>query len=257
MALNLFDLTGQTAIVTGSTRGIGLAIATAMAEQGARVVISSRKIDACEDVAAELRAAGHQAVAIACHVGREDDLHTLIEQTRAAFGPVTALVCNAAVSPHYGPLSGISREAWDKTMETNISSTLTLCNLAAPDIAAQGGGSITIISSIAGVRGSAVIGAYSISKAADMALSRSLAVELGPQKVRVNCIAPGLVKTELARARWEDPQKEAAFLSTYPIGRLGEPEDIAGAAVFLAARSGAWVTGQTIFVDGGVTISGG
>lgn len=255
--LNLFDLSGKTAVITGSSRGIGHAIATAMAEHGARIVVSGRNAEPCEVAAAGLRAAGHEAVAIPCHIGREEDLRALAEGSRTAFGAVDVLVCNAATSPHYGPLATVTREAWDKTMDTNVRSNLLLCNLVMPGMAERGGGAVVIVSSIAGVRGSAVIGAYSVSKAADMALARSLAVEWGPRNVRVNCIAPGLVKTELARARWEDPAKEAEFTATYPLGRLGEPEDLAGAAVFLASRAGAWVTGQTLFVDGGVTIAGG
>ena len=253
----LFDLSGKTAVITGSSRGIGRAIATAMAEHGARVVISGRNAASCEAIATELRAARRNAVAFPCNIGREEDLHRLVEGACAAFSAVDVLVCNAAISPHYGPLATVTREAWDKTMDTNVRSNLLLCNLVMPGMAERGGGTAILVSSIAGVRGSAVIGAYSVSKAADMALARSLAVEWGPRNIRVNCIAPGLVRTELARARWKDPAKEAEFTATYPLGRLGEPEDLAGAAVFLASRAGAWITGQTLFVDGGVTIGGG
>ena len=199
-----FDLTGQVAVITGSSKGIGRSIALTMAAMGAKVVVSSRKADACEAVAADIRKAGGDATVIACNIGRRPEVEALISGAIASYGKIDALVCNAAVNPYFGPLSGISDDAFDKIMASNIKSNLWLANLAAPGMAERGGGTITIISSIGGLKGSDRLGAYAISKAADFGLARSLAVELGPKNIRVNSIAPGLVKTDFARALWED-----------------------------------------------------
>ncbi|MGE0697504.1 MAG: SDR family NAD(P)-dependent oxidoreductase [Hyphomicrobiaceae bacterium] len=250
-----FDLTGQVAVVTGSSKGIGRSIAEVMATMGAKVVVSSRKADACEEVADGIRKAGGEATVIPCHIGRKQDCEALIKGAVAKYGRVDALVCNAAVNPYFGPLSGISDEQWDKIMESNIRSNLWLANLAAPGMAERGGGTITIVSSIGGLKGSAKLGAYAVSKAADFGLARSLAVELGPKNVRVNAIAPGLVKTDFARALWEDKANLAKRLENSPLKRIGEPEDIGGIAAFLASKAGSFITGQVIVADGGVTIA--
>ncbi len=250
-----FDLTGQVAVVTGSSKGIGRSIAEIMAAMGAKVVVSSRKADACEAVADGIRQAGGDATVIPCHIGRKEDCEALIKGAVAKYGKVDALVCNAAVNPYFGPLSGISDEQWDKIMESNIRSNLWLANLAAPGMAERGGGTITIVSSIGGLKGSAKLGAYAVSKAADFGLARSLAVELGPQNVRVNAIAPGLVKTDFARALWEDKANLEKRLVNSPLKRIGEPEDIGGIAAFLASPAAAFITGQVIVADGGVTIA--
>ena len=250
----MFDLTGKVAVVTGSSRGIGRAIAEALALAGAKVVVSSRKAEACEAVAAALRVAGRDAFAIPCHVGRREDVEALIAKTREHYGKIDVLVCNAAVNPYYGPMTGLSDDAFNKVMETNVRSNLWLANLVQPEMAARRDGAIVIVSSIGGLKGSEALGIYAISKAADMQLARNLAVEWGPHNIRVNCIAPGLVRTDFARALWENPKTLAATESRTPLRRIGEPEDIAGAAVFLASRAGAWITGQTIVIDGGVTI---
>lgn len=257
--MNLFDMTGQVALITGSSRGIGKAIAEAMAAQGARVVISSRKQDACDAVAAELNArhGDGTAIAVAASISDKAALERLHADTRAAFGPVTALVCNAASNPYYGPSLGISDDAFRKILDNNILSNHWLIQLCAPDMAAARAGSVTIISSIGGLKGSAIIGAYAVSKAADMQLARNYAKELGPDNIRVNCIAPGLIRTDMARALWENPETLARSTAAACLGRIGEPHEIAGAAVFLASPAGAYVTGQTIVCDGGVTISGG
>lgn len=252
----LFDLSGKVAIVTGSTKGIGRAIAVALAEAGAKVVVSSRDAGRVAETEAALREAGHEVTGIACNVGRKNELAALVEGTRAAYGPVDIAVGNAAINPHYGPSLEVPDEIFAKVMGTNIQSNLWLAQMVAPDMRAQGGGAIVIVSSIGGLRGSDVIGAYNVSKAADMQLARNLAVELGPDNIRVNCIAPGLVKTDFARALWEDPKFAEPRIATTPLRRLGDPEDIAGAAVYLAAPAGRWITGQTIVVDGGVTIAG-
>ena len=252
---NLFDLGGQVAIVTGSSRGIGRAIAEQMAAHGAKIVVSSRKQEACDAVAAQLMADGHEAIAVACHVGKKDHLQHLVDRTLEAYGRIDVLVCNAATNPVYGPTADIGDEAWDKIMETNVRGTFWLCNMVLPGMAKAGGGNVIVLSSIAGLRGNAVIGAYGVSKAAEAALVRNLAVEWGPKNIRVNAIAPGLVRTDFARALIEDPERLAQAEQRTPVRRIGEPDDIAGVAVFLASKAGAYVTGQTLVADGGETIS--
>jgi NAD(P)-dependent dehydrogenase (short-subunit alcohol dehydrogenase family) len=251
---NPFDLKGQIAVVTGSSKGIGRSIAETMAAMGAKVVVSSRKADACEAVAAGIRKDGGEAVVIPCNIGRKPEVEALVKGTLDKFGRIDALVCNAAVNPYFGPLAGIGDDAVDKIMATNIKSNLWLANLAIPGMAERGGGTVTIVSSIGGIRGSSMLGAYGISKAADFSLARSLAVEWGPKNVRVNCIAPGLVKTDFARALWENPNNLEQRTSTTPLRRIGEPHDIGGVAAFLASPAAAFITGQVIVADGGVTI---
>jgi NAD(P)-dependent dehydrogenase (short-subunit alcohol dehydrogenase family) len=251
----MFDLTGQVAIVTGSTKGIGRAIAKELARAGAKVVISSRKADACEEVAAAIMQEGHEAIAIPCHIGRRADCEALIAKTREKWGKIDTLVCNAAINPYYGPMTGLSDEVFNKVMETNVRSNLWLANLVQPEMAARKDGSIIIVSSIGGLKGTEILGIYALSKAADMQLARNLAVEWGPDNIRVNCIAPGLVKTDFARALWEDPELRKGSEDRTALRRLGDPEDISGAAVFLASRAGRWITGQTIVIDGGRTIA--
>ena len=257
--MSLFDLTGKVAVVTGSSRGIGKAIAMRMAEQGARVVVSSRKISACEVVVQEIEAAHGtgRATAIAASISSKPDLERLIADTKEKLGPVDVLVCNAASNPYYGPLGGITDEQFRKILDNNIVSNHWLAQLVAPGMIERRSGSIIIVSSIGGLKGSPVIGAYNVSKAADMQLARNLAVEWGEHNIRVNCIAPGLIKTDFARALWENPKMARAVEQNTPLRRIGDPDDIAGAAVFLASAAGQYLTGQTIVVDGGVTISGG
>lgn len=252
---NPFDLSGHVAVVTGSSKGIGRSIAEIMAGMGAKVVVSSRKADACEAVAEGIRKAGGDATVIPCHIGRKEDCQALINGAIAKYGKVDALVCNAAVNPYFGPLSGISDDQWDKIMESNIRSNLWLANLAAPGMAERGGGTITIVSSIGGLKGSAKLGAYGVSKAADFGLARALAVELGPKNIRVNAIAPGLVKTDFARALWEDKANLEKRLENSPLKRIGDPDDIGGIAAFLASKAASFITGQVIVADGGVTIA--
>ena len=249
-----FAVAGKVAIVTGSTKGIGKAIAERLAEHGAKVAISSRKAQACEDVAAQINAKHPgAAIAVPANISSKDDLQRLVDETRRAFGPIDILVCNAASNPYYGPMAGISDEAFNKILSNNIVSNHWLVTMVAPEMAERKDGAIIIISSIGGIRGTSVIGAYAISKAADMQLARNLAQELSPSNIRINCIAPGLVKTDFARALWETPEAETRSRFGNPLRRLGEPDDIAGAAVFLASRAGSWMTGQTIVIDGGST----
>jgi NAD(P)-dependent dehydrogenase (short-subunit alcohol dehydrogenase family) len=252
--MSLFDLTGKVAVITGSSKGIGKAIAERMAEHGAKVVISSRKAGPCEEVAAAINARRPgAAIAVPANISSKDDLRRLVDETHKAWGEIHVLVCNAASNPYYGPMEGISDEAFQKVLSNNILSQHWLIQMVAPEMRARRDGSIIIVSSVGGLRGQAVIGAYGVSKAADMQLARNLALEYGPENVRVNCIAPGLVKTDFARALWDTPEAERRSSQNTPLRRLGEPDDIAGAAVYLASRAGAWTTGQAIVVDGGDT----
>ncbi len=251
----LFDLTGKVALITGSSRGIGKAIAEHMAQAGAKVVISSRKAEACEAVAADLVADGHEAIAIPCNVGSKDDLARLVETTRSTWGRIDILVCNAATNPAYGPLSEMTDAAWDKILDTNVKGTFWLCNMVLPQMAEDGGGQVILLSSIASLRGNTVIGTYGVSKAAEAALARNLAVEWGPKNIRVNSIAPGLIRTDFAKALLEDPKRVKQAEDRTPVRRIGDPVDIAGVAVFLASPASAYVTGQMIVADGGETIS--
>lgn len=255
--MKLFDLTGKVAIVTGSSRGIGRAIAEALAAAGARVVISSRRQDACDAAASEINTAHgeERAVAIAASISSKEALREMVDEARAALGPIDILVCNAASNPYYGPAAGISDDQFRKIFENNVLANHWLIGMVAPDMVERRGGAIIVISSIGGLLGSGTIGAYNISKAADFQLVRNLAVEFGPHNVRVNAIAPGVIRTDFAKALWEDPDAEAALNRVTPLGRIGEPRELAGAAVFLASEAGAYVTGQSIVVDGGATIS--
>jgi NAD(P)-dependent dehydrogenase (short-subunit alcohol dehydrogenase family) len=248
-----FDLTGKVAVITGSSRGIGRAIAESMALLGAKVVISSRKAEACETVAREIAAAGGNAAAIPCNISHKPEVVALVEGANKRFGAIDILVCNAAVNPVYGPLRELTDEAFDKVMGANVKSNLWLCNLTIPAMAERGGGAVILVSSIAGLRGTDRLGAYSISKAADFALVRNLAVEWGPRNVRVNCIAPGLVKTDFARALWEDEILLAQRTAQTPLRRIGEPHEIGPVAAFLASPAASFITGQIIVADGGVT----
>ena len=257
--MSLFDMTGKVVVITGSSRGIGKAIAEEMAVHGANVVISSRKQDACDAVTAALNARHGvgRAISVPANISSKDSLQQLVDRTRQAFGRIDALVCNAASNPYYGPLAGISDEAFRKILDNNIIANHWLISMVAPEMLERGDGSITIISSIGGLKGSTVIGAYCISKAADMELARCLADEFGPRGVRVNCIAPGLIRTDFAKALWDNPDTLKRSTAVASLKRIGEPHEIAGAAVFLASRAGAFTTGQTIVIDGGATISGG
>jgi NAD(P)-dependent dehydrogenase (short-subunit alcohol dehydrogenase family) len=252
--MELFDLTGRTCLVTGSSRGIGKAMVERLAEHGANVVVSSRKEAPCKDVADAINALfPGRAIAQPANISSKDDLQRLVDATRAAFGKIDVLICNAATNAHFGAMAGITDEAFRKTLDNNILSNHWLIQMVAPEMIERRDGAVVIVSSIAGLRGSTGIGVYGISKAADFQLARNLALELGPHNIRVNCIAPGLVKTDFARALWDNPETESRSAAERPLGRLGEPDDIAGAAVFLASRAGAWMTGQAIVIDGGAT----
>jgi len=252
----LFDLSGKVAVVTGSTKGIGRAAAFELARHGARVAISSRRKDACEAVAAEIDAEFGEgtALAVAAPISDKAALERLVAATRERWGRIDVLVCNAASNPYYGPLAGIADEQFRKILDNNVLSNHWLIGMVAPEMVERRSGSIIIVSSIGGLRGSNVIGAYNVSKAADFQLARNYAVEYGPHGVRVNCIAPGLIRTDFARALWEDPERIRAANERVPLRRIGEPREIAGAVVYLASDAGSFMTGQAMVVDGGVTI---
>lgn len=253
----MFDLTGKTAIITGATRGIGRAIAEQMALHGAQVVISSRKADACQAVADQInQSAGRNdlALALPCNIGVKDQLKSLVDETLRHFGKIDILVCNAATNVHHGPSATIADEAFAKIIDTNLKSTHWLCHMVLPGMVQQRNGAIVVVSSIAGLRGSKEIGTYGISKAGEIALVRNIAVEFGQYNIRANAIAPGLIKTDFARALWENPAYLNERINATPLRRIGEPLDIAGAALFLVSKASAFMTGQVLVVDGGVTV---
>ena len=259
MEPNLFSLKGKVALVTGSTRGIGRSIAEELGRAGAKVAISSRKAEACEEARSDLAGQGIDVIAQPCNVSRKEDLQGLVDATRAKWGGIDIVVANAASNPYFGPLTGIPDDAFDKIMATNVRSVLWLAAMTLEEMAQRAkrtgaAGSFIVVGSIGGILANTVIGAYGISKAADHHLVRNLAAEWGPKNVRVNAIAPGLIKTEFARALWEDPQRAAERIQATPLRRLGEPRDIGGIAVFLASDAAAFITGQCIVADGGVTI---
>jgi len=253
--MNLFDLTGKVAIVTGSSRGIGRAIAEALADHGAKVVVSSRKAEACQEVADAINArhGDGRAIVITASISSKDALQELVDETKRQWGRIDVLVCNAASNPYYGPMAGISDEQFRKILDNNVIANHWLIQMVAPEMLERQEGSIIIVSSIGGLKASPVLGAYNISKAADFQLARNLAAEFGPRQVRVNCIAPGLIKTDFARALWENPETLKMVTMHTPMHRIGEPHEIAGAAVFLASPASTFMTGQAIVVDGGST----
>jgi dehydrogenase/reductase SDR family member 4 len=253
--MQMFDLKDKVALITGSTRGIGKSIAEEMARAGAKVVISSRKAEACDAVLKEFQARKQDAIAVPCNVGYKEQLQSLVDRTLAQWGQIDIVVCNAASNPVFGPLIKVSDEAFDKIMLTNVKSVFWLANMTIPKMAESGGGSVVIISSIGALRGSNVNGLYGTSKAAEAGLCRALAVEWGPKNVRVNCILPGLIKTDFARALWEDDERRKRREELTPLRRLGEPKDIGGVAAFLASDAAAYITGQMIVADGGTTIA--
>lgn len=252
----LFNLKGKTAIITGSSRGIGKAIAIRMAQYGAKVMISSRKIDACNQVVDEIKALGGEAFAQECNIASKEALQNLCDVSYKKLGKVDILVLNAASNPYYGPLAKITDEAFDKVMNNNVKSNLWLSNMVLPKMAETGGGKAIVISSIAGIKGSDVLGAYSISKTADLGLVRSLAVEWGPKNITVNALCPGIIKTDFAKALWDNPEILESVEKNAPLKRIGTPDEVAGAAILLASSSGGFITGQKIVMDGGVTIGG-
>lgn len=250
----MFDLSGKVAVITGSSRGIGRSIAESMSRAGAKVVISSRKAEACDNVVAAITEVGGEAIAVPCNVADPAQLQNLVDQTVATWGRLDILVCNAAVNPYFGPMETMPEDAYDRIMNCNVKSTFLLTRLAAPLMAKGGGGNIILISSIGGNQGSNTLAIYGISKAADSSMTKSLAIEWGSRGIRANCIAPGLIKTDMSRALWENEKLLKNVEEGTPVHRIGQPEDVGGVAVFLASKAAAYITGQTIVVDGGITI---
>ena len=251
----LFSVEGKVALVTGGTRGIGLMIARGFVENGVRTYICSRKADACAAAVDEINAAlgRRAAISIPANIAAKEALQSLADETRRAFGQIDILVCNAAANPYFGPMAGMSDDQFTKVLQNNIVSNHWLIAMCAPEMRARKDGAIIIVSSVGGLKGSPVIGAYNISKAADMQLARNLAVEFGPDNVRVNTIAPGLVQTDFAKALWDNPQILKTYTEQSCLKRIGQPDEIAGMAVFLASPAGAFTSGQTFIIDGGQT----
>ncbi|MEM7466338.1 MAG: SDR family oxidoreductase [Pseudomonadota bacterium] len=263
MVSGLFDLSGKTALITGSTKGIGQAMAEELANHGANVVISSRKSEACDAVANAINeslassntSSGNRAIPIPANISHKEQLEQLVEKTHEAFGQIDVLICNAAVNPYFGPMKDMPDDAFDKILSVNIKSNHWLAQMVLPEMVARKDGVIIVVSSVGGLRGHATLGGYCISKAADIQLVRNLATEYGPHNVRVNAISPGLIKTDFARALWENPEILAERTEGDPLRRIGEPREVAGAAVFLASKAGSFTTGQNFVIDGGATIS--
>ena len=255
--MTLFDMTGKSAVITGSTKGIGRAIAERMVEHGAKVVISSRKQDQCDQVAKEIndKYGKGKAIAVAANISSKENLQNLVDESNKAYGKIDVLVCNAASNPYYGPLAGISDDQFTKILGNNIVANNWIISMVVPQMIERKDGSIIIVSSIGGLKGSTILGAYAISKAADMQLARNLACEYGKHNVRVNCIAPGLIKTDFAKALWTDPARLDKINNTLPLRRIGDPDEIAGMAVFLSTQAGGYVTGQVLNVCGGASVT--
>ncbi len=252
---SLFNLSGKVAIVTGGSRGIGRSICHELAKHGASVVVSSRKLPACEAVVSEIAEFGGEAHAVSCNIGHQDQVENLVTQATAKYGKVDILICNAAINPYFGPSKDIPDSALDRIFAYNIKSNLWLANGVLPGMVERQDGAIIVVSSIGGLRASTTIGAYAISKAADLQLVRNLSAEYGPHNIRVNAICPGLVRTDFARALWENPEILKASTSSTPLRRIGEPHEMAGAAVFLASPAGSFTSGATIVCDGGQTVT--
>lgn len=250
-----FSLDGKVAIITGASRGIGRAIALRLAQAGANVVVSSRKLENVQPVADEITAAGGIALAVQAHVGSPDDVAALVGRTVETFGRVDVAVNNAATNPHFGPLLTADEGQWDKILDTNATGAFRVCKAVAPHMEAQGGGKIINMVSVAGLRPSPGMGVYGISKAAIIMLTQVLAVELGRANVQVNAIAPGVIKTRFSQMLWQTPQIAEPLLRSLPLGRFGEPEDVAGLALFLASSASDYVTGGVFVVDGGMNVA--
>ena len=247
----LFQLDGKVALVTGASKGIGEVMARALAEFGARVVICSRKQQAVDEVADQLRSDGLEVTAFAANMGEIDDIHTLVANTIATYGGLDIVINNAATNPVFGPVQNTDERAFDKIIEVNLKGPFELCKAAYPVLKQRGGGSIINISSIGGLTPEAGIGIYSASKAAIINLTKTMAQDWGTDNIRVNAICPGLIKTRFSEALWNDKDTCERFIRHIPLGRIGEPDDIKGLAVYLASPASAYCTGGVYMVDGG------
>jgi NAD(P)-dependent dehydrogenase (short-subunit alcohol dehydrogenase family) len=250
----LFDISGKVALVTGASRGIGQSIAERFAEAGAKVVLASRKQDELDKVAAGIKAQGGEAIAIAAHTGKKDTLQALVQQATATYGKIDILVNNAATNPHFGPVLEAEDSLWMKTLEVNLMGVVWLCQQVVPVMRANGGGRIINVASIVGLNPGNFQGIYSATKAALLSLTKTLAMELGPDNIQINAIAPGLIQTKFAQVIWENDALMKTFEAKTPAGRIGQPDDIAGLALWLASPAAAFTTGSVITVDGGMTL---
>jgi NAD(P)-dependent dehydrogenase (short-subunit alcohol dehydrogenase family) len=253
MAITI-DLSGKVAIITGASRGIGQSIAESYAQAGAKVVLASRKQDALDEVAAEIKANGGEALAIAAHTGQKETLKTLVDKTVETYGKVDILVNNAATNPHFGTLLEAEDSMWQKTIEVNIMGNFWLCQNVVPIMRENGGGSIINVASINGIRPGSMQGIYSASKAAVISLTKTLSIELGSDNIRVNAIAPGLIQTKFAQAIWGNEAVLKMVQERTPLGRIGQPGEIASIALWLASDLSSFATGETFVIDGGLTI---
>ena len=251
----MFDVKEKIVLITGSSRGIGKAIAIQLAKSGSKVVISSRSKENCDHLAKELNDSGYQAISIPCHVGDKKQVKKLVKKTVDFFGGIDVLICNAATNPTYGKLLELNDQAFNKLMQVNVHSTIWLSKECVPYFSKSKGGSIIVLSSITAITGTSNIGAYGMSKAAEASIVRNLAYELGSKKIRVNAIAPGLIKTDFSQILWDNPNIIKKQKTKTPIRRIGLPKDIAGVAHFLSSEASEFITGQLIVVDGGETIS--
>ena len=256
VSTKLFDLTGKVALLTGASKGMGKAMAEGLAEHGANVMLSSRKLDACRAAADEInqRVGAARAHAFACNAGYKEQLLALVNATHEKLGPIDIVIGNAGVNPFYGSMSKIPDEAYDKIMSTNVKANHWLAQMVVPDMIEKGRGSIMFTSSTGAFTPSLVLGAYAISKLAVIGLVRNLAAELGPRGVRVNAICPGLIRTDFAQALWDNPEAEQRANQEIPLRRLGEADDLKGLAVFLGSDASAYVTGQALTVCGGANM---
>jgi dehydrogenase/reductase SDR family member 4 len=249
---NLFNLDGKVAIVTGASKGIGEAMARGMAEFGASVVISSRNQESVDEVAAQFKADGLEATGIACHVADHAHRINLIEKTLERYGRIDILINNAGTNPYFGPIENMPPEAYHKTLDINLHAPLELSKLTYPHMKAVGGGSVIHISSIEGLHASAGFAAYNLSKAGVVMLAQNQAAEWGKDNIRVNVICPGLVKTKLSQMLWQDEGNLKRFKRSIPLGRMSDPDEMAGLAVFLASDASSYMTGSVLVNDGGI-----
>jgi NAD(P)-dependent dehydrogenase (short-subunit alcohol dehydrogenase family) len=254
MQTNPNDLTGQVAVVTGASRGIGAAIASALSASGARVVLASRKLEGVEAVAEEIRRRGGDALAVACHTGRAEDCENLAARAQEAYGGIDILVNNAATSPHFGPLLEAEESHWDKTIDVNVKGYFYMIRSCVPRMRERGGGRVINIASVAGMFPHNGLGVYGVTKAAVIMLTRTLGMELAKEDIRVNAIAPGLIRTKFSEVLWSSKAAGEKALSTIPQGRIGDPEDITGAVLYFAGQASGFTTGSVLVVDGGQTL---
>ena len=254
MGSELFDLSGKVAVITGASRGIGLAIAEAFSGAGARVVLSSRTQEDLDDAAHKIESAGGEALAVAAHAGDPDAVKTLVDQTLETYGGVDILVNNAGTNPHFGPILTAEDSHWDKILEINLKGYFHMIKACVGSMRERGGGKVINMSSVSGLRTSPGIGIYGVSKAAVIMLTKNLAVELASDNIQVNAIAPGLIKTRFSRALWETPEIQDAVIGDIPQGRIGLPEEVAGIALYLASEASSYTTGGVFVVDGGQTV---